>query len=115
MKPETRFRLNKVIPFLKTLENTHYESVQQLAIRGTSDLVLCVNGAFVSLELKKDEKTAPDKLQAYKMECVEKAGGVSLVANPKNWNDIKTILKRMSQGIWDVEQRISHQMAKGKS
>ena len=51
-KPETKFRMSQVLPFLKTLGNTYAEPIQQLSILGTADYILCSNGYFVWLELK---------------------------------------------------------------
>lgn len=97
MKPETRFRTNRVRPFLNRLPNTHVVAIQQVALRGDSDFILCMNGAFVSLELKRPgEKPSP--LQEHKLNKVKKAGGIRLVASPDNWVEIKQILLKLSKG-----------------
>ncbi len=91
VKPETKFRNSQVLPFLKSLRNTFFEPIQQLAIVGSPDYLLCCNGDFIALELKIDFKK-PRRLQAYKLEQVTRCGGLSLVATPSNWNDIKQII-----------------------
>ncbi len=97
MKSETSFRKNRVRPFLMRLRNTHIIPIQQVALRGDSDFVLCVFGDFVSLELKAaGEKPRP--LQEHKLNKVVKAGGVRLVASPDNWEEVKQILLMMSRG-----------------
>lgn len=100
MKPETRFRKNQVIPFLKKLTYTSYFPISQISIKGDPDFMLCSSGRFVWLELKDtDEKLR--KLQAYKADWVEKTGGIALRASPDNWDDIQYILKRLDGGKYD--------------
>ena len=45
---------------------------------GISDLICCVRGRFVSLEVKEPGST-PSKLQEYEMDQVTIAGGIALV------------------------------------
>lgn len=99
-KPETVFRQNQVIPFLRTLPNTTFFSIQQLAIVGDPDVMLCMNGRFVALELK-DVGEKASKLQLYKLESVRRAGGVALVASRENWESTKLILTKLDQGDYD--------------
>lgn len=99
MKPETKFRQAKVIPFLKTLKNTAYLPIQQKAIGGDPDFILCSNGRFVGLELKsKDGKLSA--LQSAKLEWIKKSGGVPLVASPENWDSIVEILQQLDGGYY---------------
>lgn len=100
MKPETSFRVSKVDPFLKTLENTFSQSIQQKSIRGTADKILCVHGFFIWMEIKTNEGLL-DAMQEYKYSCVKRAGGVSIVARPHNWEDVMAYLKLMDRGIND--------------
>jgi hypothetical protein len=86
-KPETLFR-EKVTPLLKALPFTHVFSIQQVAIRGTPDMLLCIAGHFVALEFKKDERSKPTALQRHALEKVEKAGGSAFVVCPENWGNI---------------------------
>jgi hypothetical protein len=96
VKPETKFRQNRVIPFLKTLRNTAYLPIQQVAINGSPDFVLCIHGHFVALELKSEGGEA-SPLQKYILGWIEKSGGTSIVAHPKNWPDIAALLKKMDE------------------
>ena len=99
MKPETSFRANQVRPFLKTLRHTVAIPVQQLAIRGDPDFILCVRGLFVALELKaRGGKVTP--LQEYRLKEIRERGeGVVLVANPDNWHEIRSKLQQLDGGI----------------
>lgn len=94
-QPETRFK-NKVRRDLEELERTWICKIQQVAKRGDPDFILCVNGQFVALELKKDGKEKPDPLQYHKLEKIIIAGGLAYVAHPQNWKKIYETLKRFS-------------------
>ena len=96
-KPETKFRLSKVDPFLKTLKNSWFTTVQQVSITGTPDKLGCCAGRFVALELKSAGGKL-GKLQEYNLHKVMGAGGVALVAHPGNWEDVKMLLTKLDQG-----------------
>lgn len=96
-KPETRFRQSVVLPFLKTLRRTVVFPIQQLAIRGTPDLLLCCSGRFVALELK-SEGGKLSALQRYNLECVRQAGGYAIVASPSNWREVSYLLAKLDEG-----------------
>jgi hypothetical protein len=93
-KPESVFR-SRIRPFLDALPNTAVFPIQQKAIRGDPDFMLCVNGLFVALELKAVGGTT-DSLQEYKLNKVQQAKGVALVADPDNWEGIYEFLKDIS-------------------
>lgn len=97
MKPETKFRQNKVIPFLKTLKHTAYFPIQQQAIRGDADFFMVIQGRFVWLELKATHgKEEP--LQKLKRKMAMDAGAIGIVANPENWDLVKKYLLLLSKG-----------------
>ena len=91
-QPETILK-EKVLADLKTLPNTWHVKVQQTTIRGTPDILACVNGFFVALELKRDNAQRPDKLQDYQLVKIREAGGASFIVHPENWSDIFGYLK----------------------
>jgi len=92
---ERSFRVS-IYKYLDALQATWWESIQQVAIKGTPDIIMCINGFFVALEFKKDNKTKPSKIQEYKLECIRSAGGVALVVCPENWKEIYALLKKLS-------------------
>lgn len=96
-KPETKFKETRVIPDLKKLPNCWFVKIQQLSIRGVPDYLLCVNSTFVALELKKDEKETPDRLQQYNLEGINRAGGIGIVAHPGNWDITYDLLKQLAE------------------
>lgn len=108
MKPETKFRITKVLPFLKTLKHAKFFAIQQLAIAGDPDYIICVRGRFIALELKKDEQEVPRPLQTYKLNMVRLAGGISIVAYPENWNEVKETLTLLDKGenvLWRLRSK----------
>lgn len=100
-KPETKFRNNVVYPFLRTLKNTVVFSIQQVAISGDPDAILCSHGLFVALELK-DTNGVLSPLQKWKLEEVKKRGkGISIIASPDNWRQVTYLLGKLDQGAID--------------
>lgn len=95
-KPETKFKENTVAPFLKVLANTWFVKTQQRATRGTPDYLICVNGMFVALELKKDAREKPDPLQSYNLNRIIECKGIAMVAFPENWDEVSKVLTTLS-------------------
>ena len=96
-KRETRFK-HRIRPQLERLPYTWFVKVQQAALRGTPDILMCVNGTFVALELKADEKSHIDKLQVYTLKQIERAGGVAIVTYPENWPETYKRLEKIATG-----------------
>jgi hypothetical protein len=82
-KPETRFR-ERFVKKLKKLPNTHFFSIQQVAIRGVPDLLGLVDGRFVALELKASSKANVTELQKIALQKIAAAGGIARVVYPEN-------------------------------
>lgn len=98
MGPETRFK-TRVLKDLKTVSNLWFVKTQQRATRGIPDILLCVVGRFVAIELKKDEKSPPDELQIYTLNRIASSGGLTFVANPKNWENVFRAINQIKQGV----------------
>lgn len=97
-KPETKFRQNKVIPFIKKwLKNTHVFSVQQVSIVGTPDMLITCSGRFVALELK-SETGSLSALQKFNLDAVKRTGGYGIVASPQNWRQVTYLLAKIEDG-----------------
>lgn len=93
-KPETKFR-NKIRPLLESLPKSFWESIQQKTIKGSPDIVGCVNGYFIALELKSSSKAEVTPLQRHKLESIKVAGGVAVVVTPENWDVVYNGLKAL--------------------
>lgn len=97
-KPETIFRNNKVRPALEKIPHSFWESIQQISIVGTPDIIGCVNGLFVAIEIKTDTGKR-SAMQAYKMDRIEKdALGIALVIQPSNLEESISYLNSLATG-----------------
>lgn len=95
---ERQFRTRKVLPFLKSLRNSAWFPIQQLAIVGDADYILCCSGHFVWLELKK-EVGLQTVMQKFKADWVARTGGFSFIARPSTWESVRKKIKLLDEGI----------------
>ena len=58
---------------------------------GTPDILACVNGYFIAIEVKADNGK-PSELQLAKIADIRKAGGFAYVAYPSGWEKLKDII-----------------------
>lgn len=98
MKLETKFK-ESVRRDLKTLENVWFFKTQEVATRGIPDFILCLNGYFVTIELKRSKKIKLEPLQEHISNRIEEKGkGIALRAAPENWEKIFDLLKKLDAG-----------------
>lgn len=95
-KPETIFRA-KFRAKLDKIPNCWFESIQQKTISGTPDILGCVNGYFVGLELKSTDEEKPSKLQELKLARIAQAGGLGLLVSPGNVDDTIAMIQHLSE------------------
>lgn len=93
-KPETKFK-TRIRPLLNAIPSSWWVKAQFIAIRGIPDFIGCINGYFVALELKVDDRES--KLQGWVLDRIKRAGGVAFVVTPENWPDVFHQLKGISQ------------------
>ena len=58
---------------------------------GVPDILACVGGRFVAIEVK-DTKGRPSPLQLANLRSIDRAGGVALLAYPKDFEFVKSII-----------------------
>lgn len=58
---------------------------------GVPDLLCCVNGRFVGIEVKA-ENGRLSELQKYNLEEIRKAGGIAIVVKPSEFDRLKETL-----------------------
>lgn len=58
---------------------------------GTPDILACVNGYFLAIEVKAPEGK-PTELQLAKIDQIRKAGGFAYVVYPSGWFKLKDII-----------------------
>jgi hypothetical protein len=74
-----------------------HESIQQKAIVGTPDILCCIQGRFVAIEIKsKGGKLSA--LQKVKLQKIIDAGGIGIEVNPSNFEEAKYVLEHLNQG-----------------
>ena len=70
-----------IIKLLETEYNAYVVKVERASKAGVPDLLACVEGKFIAIEVKLPKtKNNVSALQQYNLDKVEEAGGFSLVA-----------------------------------
>ena len=94
---ESQFQ-TKVIQFLKEhgVYVIKYWGGGRYTKAGVPDIVACINGYFIAIELKTDTGRV-SKLQEYNLEEIRKAGGIAIVLRPKQFNSFKKFIKEMKR------------------
>jgi hypothetical protein len=72
------------------------------SLNGTPDYLMSAAGIFVAIEIKKNCRERPKKLQLYNLLQIEKSGGVSFVAYPENWTEVFEKIKAIVYGQLDA-------------
>lgn len=58
---------------------------------GVPDILACVNGYFVAIEVKAPNGK-PSELQLYNLAEIKKAGGIALLLYPSDFNNFKKLI-----------------------
>lgn len=85
-----------VLDFLKTLPNCYAIKTIRTNRSGTPDIIMCLNGKFIGLELKR-EGEKPEKIQYHHLVQIEGCGGIGLWTSPSRWQETKAILENYSK------------------
>lgn len=81
-KDETLLK-KKFMEAAKGFEKCWFVKIQQATIVGTPDILMCIRGYFIGVELKSaNGKISP--LQKYNLDKIILAGGKALVVGPEN-------------------------------
>lgn len=96
--PEKQVK-TKVVGILKN-EGAYYffPATHGYGRSGVPDIVACVNGHFLAIECKAG-RNKPTALQAREIEDIRKAGGTALVANEKNWEQVRDLVHLLKTTI----------------
>ncbi len=91
MQSETAFK-NRVLKDLKKLKLCAVLKTQERSRRGVPDLIICLKGRFLAIELKVNgEKPTP--LQDFALKKVHAACGIAFWSDPDKWPGHYDILK----------------------
>lgn len=72
---------------------------------GTPDILACVNGYFLGIEVKAPEGK-PSELQLAKIEKIRKAGGFAYVVYPSGWFRLQTIIDDLLKEKFTREEEV---------
>lgn len=94
---ESQFQA-KVVKYLRSLPNTWLVNIWGGGFQtaGVPDVIACINGRFIALELKVEQGRA-SPLQSRNIEKINEAGGYARVVYPKDWEELKLKLAEMGR------------------
>ena len=61
---------------------------------GVPDLLACINGKFIGLEVKK-ENGKPSEIQLWNIEQIKKSGGIAMVVKPSDYENVKKLIEKL--------------------
>ncbi|MDK2919762.1 MAG: hypothetical protein PWQ37_2495 [Candidatus Petromonas sp.] len=87
----------KVIKYLKSLPNIWFFKVWGGGYQraGIPDLICCINGVFIAIELKGDNGK-PTELQKMNIKNINDAGGIGVILYPKGFKEFKKLIKEVN-------------------
>lgn len=65
---------------------------------GIPDILCCVNGYFVAIEVKA-ANGKPSELQYYHRDSIRKAGGISIILYPNQFEEFKNFIVQLNQNV----------------
>lgn len=92
MGPEKRFE-NKIKLWLTTHGCYHVKFfANRMTKSGVPDILACVNGYFVGIEVKA-QNGKPEDLQFHNLRWIRQSGGFAWIVYPSGWEELKKILE----------------------
>lgn len=100
MAAEKQFE-NKIKKFLDEIGAWHikYWAGSQFTKSGVPDILACVNGYFVAIEVKA-ENGRPSELQLHTIEKIRDAGGCAIIVYPSGFDELKEFLHELNLGYY---------------
>jgi Holliday junction resolvase len=94
--PEAKVK-KKVVAILKAAGVYHFYPVMSgYGSSGIPDIVVCCNGRFLAIECKAGNNK-PTALQERNMQQIRDSGGVAIVVNEENLNDVQDVLEKLME------------------
>ena len=91
MASEKNFE-NRIKKFLKDQGCWHVKFFANAFTKsGIPDILACVNGRFVAIEVKAEDGR-PSPLQLYNVEEIKRCGGVAVIVKPSQFDELKELL-----------------------
>lgn len=89
---------NKIKAYLKEIDayfiKTHGDRFSRV---GTPDIIACVNGHFVAVEVKA-ANGKPSDLQLYHIKEIKESGGYGIILYPKDFDSFKKDVENLLTG-----------------
>lgn len=83
---------NKIKKYLKANDCWYVKYfANRMTKSGIPDILACVNGFFVAIEVKASNGK-PSELQIYNREEIRNSGGISLILYPEQFEDFKLLI-----------------------
>lgn len=71
---------------------------------GVPDLLACVNGYFVAIEVK-GPAGKPSELQIWNRDKIREVGGIAIVLYPEKFDDFKKLVECLKVGVYFDQKR----------
>lgn len=101
--PEKKFE-NQIKRYLDSIDAWHVKFfANNFTKAGIPDLLCCVNGYFVGIEVKADNGK-PSELQLHNIRKIREAGGFAFVVYPSGFDKLKDILNNLKLGYFTLNE-----------
>lgn len=67
---------------------------------GVPDLLACINGKFIGLEVKK-ENGKPTEIQLWNIEQIKKSGGIAMIVKPSDYENVEKLIKKLGDDDYE--------------
>lgn len=110
MADEKRFE-EKIKAYLKSINawEIKYWGGAKFTKSGIPDILSCVNGFFVAIEVK-GPNGHPTNLQLYQIREIRKAGGIAFVLYPKQFGKFKELCGALKGGMWSKADDLQYEI-----
>lgn len=91
---------NKIKTFLKKegAWSIKYWAGSKFTKDGIPDILACVNGYFVAIEVKA-KNGKPSELQLYNVRKIREAGGIAVILYPDQFEEFKVFIRKLNANI----------------
>jgi len=88
----------KVIKYLETQPDTWFFKVWGGGFQraGIPDLICCIKGVFIAIELKGDDGK-PTELQKLNIKEINAAGGIGIILYPNDFKNFKNLIEEVKR------------------
>lgn len=87
----------RVLRYLRAVPQVWCCKVQQVSIKGTPDILMCIAGVFVALELKTDTGVLSE-LQKHNLKLINSCGGFGIVLTPSKFEEFTNAIEDFTKG-----------------